>query len=398
MKAKYIPTAVAAAAALAVAGSHAATINLIDQGGVTGSAAEQGFNIAAGYWAHMLTNNATINLGVKFAALNPGIIGSTGSRKIDYLTADWQSAFNATKSSSSIDQSLILPTLTNGGFSGLTTGVNGSGNNDTSLPAVQINGKTASKVLYANSSVVKALGGSVANPNDFDGNVTFSSNFSFDFNPSNGITAGEMDFIGVAIHEIGHALGFVSGVDLLDYYSFPNGPGKGSLGYDLNDTSVFSALDMFRYSAPGQIDVTVGGTKYFSIDGGTTAKLIVDRDRTIDFMGENARVYATPMLVRDIELACRELLLDHLDPGEDSVGTRVEIDHLAATLMGQRVLLRLAVTEVKGRAVTFEVEGSDELDPICRGRHHRFVVDVKKTEERLAAKAAKVASAAKATG
>jgi len=131
---------------------------------------------------------------------------------------------------------------------------------------------------------------------------------------------------------------------------------------------------------------------------GTTAKLIVDRDRTIDFMGENARVYATPMLVRDIELACRELLLDHLDPGEDSVGTRVEIDHLAATLMGQRVLLRLAVTEVKGRAVTFEVEGSDELDPICRGRHHRFVVDVKKTEERLAAKAAKVASAAKATG
>jgi len=271
MKAKYIPTAVAAAAALAVAGSHAATINLIDQGGVTGSAAEQGFNIAAGYWAHMLTNNATINLGVKFAALNPGIIGSTGSRKIDYLTADWQSAFNATKSSSSIDQSLILPTLTNGGFSGLTTGVNGSGNNDTSLPAVQINGKTASKVLYANSSVVKALGGSVANPNDFDGNVTFSSNFSFDFNPSNGITAGEMDFIGVAIHEIGHALGFVSGVDLLDYYSFPNGPGKGSLGYDLNDTSVFSALDMFRYSAPGQIDVTVGGTKYFSIDGGTTA-------------------------------------------------------------------------------------------------------------------------------
>jgi hypothetical protein len=270
MKAKYIPTAVAAAAALAVAGSHAATINLIDQGGVTGSPAEQGFNIAAGYWGHMLTNNATINLGVKFAPLNPGIIGSTGSRKIDYLTADWRSAFNATKSSSAIDQSIILPTLTNGGFSGLTTGVNGD-DNDVSVPAVQINGKAASKVLYANSSVVKALGGAVANPNDFDGNVTFSSNFAFDFNPSNGIDANTFDFIGVAIHEIGHALGFVSGVDLFDYYSFPKGPGRGALGYDLNDTSVFSALDMFRYSAPGQIDLTVGGTKYFSIDGGASA-------------------------------------------------------------------------------------------------------------------------------
>ncbi|MCW5637158.1 MAG: LysR family transcriptional regulator, partial [Rubrivivax sp.] len=60
----------------------------------------------------------------------------------------------------------------------------------------------------------------------------------------------------------------------------------------------------------------------------------VDRARTIDFMGEAARVYATPVLVRDIEVACRDLLLAHLDPGEDSVGTRVEIDHLAATLLG----------------------------------------------------------------
>ena len=64
-----------------------------------------------------------------------------------------------------------------------------------------------------------------------------------------------------------------------------------------------------------------------------TAALDVDRERTIDFMGENARVYATPMLVRDVEIACRDLLLAHLDAGEDSVGTRVELDHLAATLL-----------------------------------------------------------------
>ena len=76
-----------------------------------------------------------------------------------------------------------------------------------------------------------------------------------------------------------------------------------------------------------------------SLAAGVTATttLVVDRDRTIGFMGEKARVYATPMLVRDIEVACRELLLAHLDPGEDSVGTRIELDHLAPTLIGMPV-------------------------------------------------------------
>jgi len=113
----------------------------------------------------------------------------------------------------------------------------------------------------------------------------------------------------------------------------------------------------------------------------------VDRDRTIDFMGEQARVYATPMLVRDIEIACRNLLLQHLDAGEDSVGTRVELDHLAATLMGMKVELTVSIAEVQGRAVTFAVTGRDSIEAICRGRHNRFIVDVKKTESRLAAKA-----------
>ena len=110
-------------------------------------------------------------------------------------------------------------------------------------------------------------------------------------------------------------------------------------------------------------------------------------------MGEAARVYATPMLVRDVEVACRELLLAHLDPGEDSVGTRVELDHLAPTLLGMQVEITVRVIEVKGRAVTFEVAARDDVDPVCRGKHHRFVVDVKATEQRLAAKRDKAAVA-----
>lgn len=121
----------------------------------------------------------------------------------------------------------------------------------------------------------------------------------------------------------------------------------------------------------------------------TTRVFTIDRERTIDFMGEAARVYATPMLVRDIEMSCREFLLGHLDPGEDSVGTRVEIDHLAPTLIGMTVRLEAKVAEVKGRAVTFEISGSDGVDTICRGKHARFIVDVKQTEGRLTAKAQK---------
>lgn len=121
----------------------------------------------------------------------------------------------------------------------------------------------------------------------------------------------------------------------------------------------------------------------------TTARITVDRARTIGFLGEDARVYATPELVRDIEMTCRDLLLAHLDAGEDSVGTRVEIDHLAATLLGMTVELTVTITEVKGRAIAFEVSGQDEVETVCRGRHNRFVVEGETTQSRLAAKARK---------
>jgi predicted thioesterase len=121
----------------------------------------------------------------------------------------------------------------------------------------------------------------------------------------------------------------------------------------------------------------------------TTREFAVDRERTIGFMGEEARVYATPMLVRDIEVTCRELLLAHLDPGEDSVGTRVEIDHLAATLLGMKVAITATLAELKGRAAVFDVSATDGLDTICRGRHARFIANVEQVKQRLLQKRAK---------
>jgi len=121
-------------------------------------------------------------------------------------------------------------------------------------------------------------------------------------------------------------------------------------------------------------------------------RLTVDRERTISFMGDEGRVYATPDFVRDIEHLCRDLILEHADPGEDSVGIEVVLRHTAATLLGMEVELTASVTAVEGRKVTFEVSGKDELEPIGSGSHARFVVDVTKTHERLKAKAQKRAA------
>lgn len=123
-------------------------------------------------------------------------------------------------------------------------------------------------------------------------------------------------------------------------------------------------------------------------------RIEVDRDRTIGFMGEGGRVYGTPYLVRDIEMTCRQLLLDHGDAGEDSVGTDISIKHLAPTLLGMSVEITATVAAVEGRKVTFEISAKDNLEQISSGTHGRFVVDVNKTVERLKAKAAKLAGAA----
>jgi fluoroacetyl-CoA thioesterase len=121
----------------------------------------------------------------------------------------------------------------------------------------------------------------------------------------------------------------------------------------------------------------------------STRKFTIDKPRTIDFLGENLRVYATPELVRDMEITCRELLLKHCDPGEDSVGTGIDVAHSGATLLGADVEVTARVTAVDGRRVTFEVVARDHAEEIGRATHGRFVVEVEKLRARVAAKAQK---------
>ncbi|HVJ23941.1 MAG TPA: thioesterase family protein [Burkholderiales bacterium] len=115
----------------------------------------------------------------------------------------------------------------------------------------------------------------------------------------------------------------------------------------------------------------------------------VDEARCIGFMGKEGMVYATPRMVSDVEYACRDFLLQHLDPGEDSVGAHVSIDHLAATPLGLQVTIQAKVVEVDRRKVTFEFTVHDPVEQCGRGKHVRFVVETAKSRERLAAKRAK---------
>jgi len=120
-----------------------------------------------------------------------------------------------------------------------------------------------------------------------------------------------------------------------------------------------------------------------------TETRIIDRPRTIDFMGEDLRIYATPEVLRDIEFTCRNLLLEHCDPGEDSVGVGAEFDHTAATPLGMEVRITATVAAVDGRRVVLDVIAHDAMEQIAKGRHTRFIVDMAKAKQRLAAKLAK---------
>jgi len=121
----------------------------------------------------------------------------------------------------------------------------------------------------------------------------------------------------------------------------------------------------------------------------TAKSIVVDEARCIGFMGKEGMVYATPRMVSDVEYACRDFLLAHLDPGEDSVGAHVSIDHLAATPLGLTVRIEVRVAEVDRRKVVFEFTVHDPVEEVGRGKHVRFVVETAKTRERLAAKRAR---------
>lgn len=243
-----------------LASSEALVVSLNPAGGMDPNALA-GFQAAANYWQSKLIDNVTVNIDVGFSALGPGILGSAGSTSAVFSVADVRAALIGDATSTN-DMLAIgnLPTLSGlGGISFLT-----QVNSETGSTAVTLDNDDSgnNRFLDLNTANAKALGWIAPNPLAADASITFSSLFSWDFDQSNGVGAGLQDFVGVAIHEIGHALGFVSGVDIVDgYIGNPT---------NLDNYAIYSALDFFRFSAPGTLNLAAGDAAYFSLDGGTT--------------------------------------------------------------------------------------------------------------------------------
>ncbi|TFU01343.1 PEP-CTERM sorting domain-containing protein [Polymorphobacter arshaanensis] len=265
MKSKLL-VAAAVGAVLAASPASALKINLIDTGGVTGSPAEAGFKLAAQYWESVLTNDAIVNFNVGFAPLGPGILGGTSSSLFTYVPVDDYKFLLAVTGNSALDAQAVAGLAPTSSTGSLTVTVPEYFNVST-LEGVAASGSriapdntAISATLALSTANVKALVGGFDTVIDAD--ITFSSTFAFDFNPRNGITAGKYDFVGVAVHEMGHALGFLSGAQDFDY--------SVGGGYPVDDFWWGYGLDMFRYSAPGVLDWTFGTDSYFSLDGGQT--------------------------------------------------------------------------------------------------------------------------------
>ena len=106
--------------------------------------------------------------------------------------------------------------------------------------------------------------------------------------------------------------------------------------------------------------------------------ITVSSNQTTSFLWEGENVLSTPSMIAEMEETCRLLLKEQAisDPEWDSVGTVVNIEHLAATPVGTEVFLKAEVVSVNGKRVMFKVEARDELEKIGRGMHERFIIDV----------------------
>jgi predicted thioesterase len=105
--------------------------------------------------------------------------------------------------------------------------------------------------------------------------------------------------------------------------------------------------------------------------------------------GQGVGVFSTPELVRFVEMCALEGVQPFLRPDQDTVGTRVDIRHLAATPVGMRVTARCNLTEVDRRRLSFTFEVHDELDKVGEGAHERFIIDRVKQQQRIQEKMAR---------
>ena len=119
------------------------------------------------------------------------------------------------------------------------------------------------------------------------------------------------------------------------------------------------------------------------------AELLVGEEHTAPRVGSGrVHVLATPVMINVIEAAALDAIECLLPPGHQSLGTILNVRHIAATPVGMRVTASAEVVAVEGRTVRFRVEAHDECELIGDGTHERVVVNVAKFDQRVQRKSA----------
>jgi len=121
---------------------------------------------------------------------------------------------------------------------------------------------------------------------------------------------------------------------------------------------------------------------------------VVPENKTVPYtypespiIAQMPKVFATGFMIVLMEWTCTQLLSEHLDAGEGSLGTHVDVSHLAATPPGMTVTVDVEVLEVQGRKIAFKVSAHDGIDLIGEGRHERAVVSWDRFNAKVAEKA-----------
>lgn len=244
----------------------------------TGSnAADLGLQAATDLWAAEFRDDITINLSFSFENIGEPLSTASSVGETFSYSEFWNAVNNDITSA---DDSAFFNGLNPGtSFSIYTNRTAEAGGSDHELPYLDNNGGPNNSNVFLTAANAKALGLRDGNSGGTDAAIVFNSSYAWDFDRSDGISAGALDFIGVALHEIGHAMGFESGVDVLDGIADNGASGLGT-GNDRpsDDELVFvTSLDFMRFSADSEaagadLDWTADARdKFFSVDGGLNA-------------------------------------------------------------------------------------------------------------------------------
>ena len=309
---------------LATSASKAGATDIVLTAGPGLSARPQAlaaWNTAVTIWENVLDDAVTITIAGDMASLGPGILGST--QPVAY-SASYTSIRNAIVSDAGADEpsAQSLPSLAQ---------------KQLALPP----GFIDSGSVVGTKANLKALGFDMSFDSDPDATIRFNTSFEnqFDYDPSDGIAAGKYDFVAIVVHELGHALGFASEVDAIDYYR------------DAGQTSVVYpyTLDLFR--------LLPGNGENFS----TAARCLKTGDleaSQICFIGETDLAMSTGMQLGDGRQASHwkadELSGIQIGIMDPTLGTAqhvemTENDVRAMGLIGWDVLVNAAPTSVPDR-------------------------------------------------